>query len=210
MKICCFLREGFMFSGIVETTGFITTIEQQAEVWRLTIEAPAILDDVKLGDSIAINGVCLTVIDFTEQHFVVEVVPETQRCTNFHLLKVGSLINLERAMKAEQRIGGHYVQGHVDAVAKILSVITEGDAWLVTFSLPEKLQAYLVPKGFISIDGMSLTVINVNQDSFTVTLIPHTQQVTIAKNYQQGSLVNLEVDMLGKYVVKFMEAQYAE
>ncbi len=196
-----------MFSGIVEMTGTVTAITEANQVWRYRIEAPGLLNDVKQGDSIAVNGVCLTVVAFNESWFEIEIVPETQRKTNLGYLVVDSQVNLERSITASQRIGGHFVQGHVDAVGEIESLQTEGDAWLLKISLPKSLAIYVVPKGFIAVDGMSLTVIEAAKDYFTLTLIPHTREITTAAEYQIGSVVNLEVDMLGKYVVNYLEGR---
>ena len=189
-----------MFTGIVETIGTVQDIQTHHELKRLQIFAPAIMQDVHVNDSIAVNGVCLTVIACDAQSFTVQVVPETLRKTNLGLLQLNFLVNLERSLLPTSRLGGHFVQGHIDDTAKILSMKSEGDAWLVQFSLPKSLCKYVVNKGFVAIDGMSLTVIEAHADEFTVTLIPHTQQITIAGNYREGTVVNIEVDILAKYI----------
>jgi riboflavin synthase len=195
-----------MFSGIVEEVGCVIAINNLQEgVWQLQIQAQKSLEGLAIGDSIAVNGVCLTATTFDENSFTVEVVPETQRCTNLHCLKTNSAVNLERSITANQRIGGHFVQGHVDGVGKVLEVVDEAEAKLLTISLPKNLCSFVIDKGFVGIDGMSLTVIKAAKESFTLTLIPHTQAVTVAKHYQVGTLVNLEADMLGKYVAKILE-----
>ncbi|OGT30458.1 MAG: riboflavin synthase subunit alpha [Gammaproteobacteria bacterium RIFCSPHIGHO2_12_FULL_35_23] len=199
-----------MFSGIVECIGKIIAIDQATPIWRFSIESIPIVADLKIGDSVAINGVCLTVIDFHSSYFKVEVVPETQRCTNFFKFQVGDEVNLERSITANSRIGGHFMQGHVDTVCEVLAIKLEDSAWLLTLSLPKSLKPYVINKGFIGLDGMSITIIKVGEDNFTATLIPHTQAVTIAKTYKIGSLINVEIDMLGKYIVNYLETTHAQ
>lgn len=199
-----------MFTGIVENTGSVIAVDTKAGSTCFQIQAPDLLSDVALGDSIAVNGVCLTVTEFTDQTFTVDAVPETLRCTNLDSLKVGSEVNLERAMKADTRIGGHFVQGHVDSRIQILEILPEGDALNVRFSLPTALRPYVISKGFIALDGMSLTVMTVDKTSFSVTLIPHTRAASIVKNYQVGQSVNFEADMTAKYIANMMEAYREE
>ena len=188
-----------MFTGIVECIGIVKDIPTQNELKRLQIFAPSIMQDVNVNDSVAVNGVCLTVIARDSENFSVQPVPETLRKTNLGSLPVNAAVNLERSLLPTSRLGGHFVQGHIDDTAKIVSIVREGAALLVKFSLPKSLRKYLVDKGFIAIDGMSLTIIEAHEDWFTVTLIPHTQQITIAGNYQEGTVVNIEVDILAKY-----------
>lgn len=193
-----------MYSGIVEILGIVTEVTDGDQIKNLTIAAPGILSDCKVGDSLNVNGVCLTVIDFDKEYFKVNVVSETLRKTNLGGLKIGSIVNLERCINATTRIGGHYIQGHVDMPICILEIQPEGEAWNVIFSLPIDLRKYIVKKGFVGLDGMSITVVDVGDDWFSVTFIPHTQAVTIVKNYQVGTLVNLEVDMIAKYIENMM------
>jgi len=196
-----------MFSGIVETTGILTQLDFSNDCLHVRIKPQLIFDDLHIGDSVAINGVCLTVTALQDESFDAAIVPETLRLTNLKNLTLHDRVNLERSLKANSRIGGHYVQGHVDAAAEILELKPDGkNALLAKISLPQTLAKYVVRKGYIGIDGMSITVIDAGANYFTVTFIPHTQQVSITHQYRQGSLVNLEVDILGKYVEKLLGA----
>ena len=198
-----------MFTGIVETLGEIISIEEQKNCRSFCIHSHAKFLALAHGESIAVNGVCLTVTDYDAEHFFVTAVPETLRLTNLSELKSGDLVNLERAMLAETRIGGHYVQGHVDGMGKILEIKVDGDAaLLVKISVPNELSKYLIKKGFIALDGMSVTLIDVTTDWFTVTFIPHTLAHTIVKSYQVDDAVNIEVDMLAKYIEKLLDSRY--
>lgn len=196
-----------MFSGIVETTGTITAIliEQGCKKFRIT---PAIIfDDLTIGDSIAINGVCLTVTHFDKDFFDITAVPETLRLTNLNQLHVGDSVNLERSLQMGSRIGGHHVQGHVDGMGTILDIRHDNsDALLVKIGIPEKFSRYIVSKGYITLDGMSITVIDTHPEWFTVTFIPHTQQVTIVRHYHVGQTINIEIDIMGKYIEKLLGA----
>lgn len=194
-----------MFSGIIETMGRVETVHQTESIKRFKIHAPTLTGDMRIGDSIAVNGVCLTVTQFDSSSFETEAVPETLRCTNLRLLEQNSPVNLERSIRADQRIGGHFVQGHVDDVCEILSIEPEGVAWLVTLSLPSQLKNYVVNKGYVTLDGMSITVIQAGKNHFSVTFIPHTQSVTITQFYKVGQKINLEADMVGKYIAKHLE-----
>lgn len=194
-----------MFGGIVEGTGVVVANLTKGECIELVIQPNHVFDDVAIGDSVSVNGVCLTLTSIRDQHFSVDVVPETLKKTNLSSLMMGDIVNLERSLKLQSRIGGHYVQGHVDFTAEILSVTQDGDdALLVEISYPKNFGNYLVNKGYVTLDGMSITLIEVKERSFTVTFIPHTQQVTIVKRYQPGTKVNVEVDILGKYVEKML------
>jgi riboflavin synthase len=196
-----------MFTGIVETTGIIGHAEQREGCLHLTIKPKIAFSDLHMGDSVAINGVCLTVTAFTPTTFKATVVPETLRLTNLGELVNGSKVNLERSMQANARIGGHYVQGHVDGMGEILELQPDGGtAWLVKISIPTTLEKYVVNKGYIGLDGMSITVIESTSNWFTVTLIPHTREVTIVSQYKIGTRINIEVDMLGKYVEKLLSS----
>jgi riboflavin synthase len=199
-----------MFTGIVETLGSIVSIEEQQDCQKFCMQPHKVFPQLILGESIAVNGVCLTVMQLADDgaQFYVTAVPETLRLTNLSNLKQGSLVNLERAMLAETRIGGHYVQGHVDAVGKILEIREDGAvALLVKISLPKQLSKYLIKKGFIALDGMSITSVDVDSDWFTVTFIPHTIAHTVVQHYTLGDTVNIEVDMLAKYVEKLLESR---
>ena len=192
-----------MFTGIIVEIGIIKEIVKTLMGLRFFISGALVLADLKIGDSIAVSGTCLTVTEFNQEGFWVEAVAETLRCTHLGTLAQRSQVNLEAAMTLQQKIGGHLLQGHIDATGEIVNIETEGSAWLVSIRFPKELRPYLIPKGFIAIDGMSITIIDIQADIFTVTIIPHTRQVTIAKAYQIGTKVNLEVDMLAKYMENF-------
>jgi riboflavin synthase len=201
-----------MFSGIVETIGLISSVIIDQQLRHFTIKPEQAFDDINIGDSIAVNGVCLTVTAFHADTFNVTAVPETLRLTNLGMLQTNDMVNLERALKLQDRVSGHYVQGHVDETGKIIEIKSDGnEALLVKFSHSPALGKYIVKKGYIAIDGMSLTVVDTAPTWFTVTLIPHTQIVTIIKqHYRENTLVNLEVDMMGKYIEKLLGAQLCE
>lgn len=194
-----------MYSGIVETIGTIVQIKEALGCKDFTIILKNKIDPVAIGDSIAINGVCLTITNLLDQAYCVTAVPETLRLTNLDQLMVGSFVNIELSLKNNQRIGGHYVQGHVDGKAQIVEIKNDhGPALLVTLRIPSELSKYIVTKGYIAIDGMSITVIDMISNQLTVTLIPHTQHASIAHQYREGHWVNLEVDMMAKYVEKLL------
>ncbi len=198
-----------MFTGIVEELGTILGVKRGGEWLVLTIGASTILKDVQLGDSIAVNGVCLTVTSFTSREFTVDVMPETFHKTSLAEIKVGSRVNLERAMAAGGRFGGHFVSGHVDGTGTIASKTVYGNAVLIEIKASEELLHYMVPKGSITIDGISLTIVDLSLDRFRVSVIPHTLEMTILKDKGVGATVNLECDMIGKYVEKFITARKA-
>ena len=191
-----------MFTGIVEEVGSVKAIEEGG----LVIGASEVLSDVKVGDSIAVNGACLTVTTYDETGFSVDVVPETLRRTNLGELTAGSPVNLERSMPAYGRFGGHMVQGHIDGTAAIRSIESEGDALMVIFDAPTSIMRYLVEKGFIAVDGASLTIVNCDNFSFSVTIIPHTRENTVFKSKRVGDSVNLEVDIMAKYIERLTMA----
>ena len=191
-----------MFTGIVEEVGSVRT----AGDGRLVIGASEVLSDVKVGDSIAVNGACLTVTTHDDSSFSVDVVPETLRRTNLGELEAGSPVNLERSMPAYGRFGGHMVQGHVDGTATIRSIEGEGDALMVAFDAPTSVMRYMVEKGFIAVDGASLTIVNCDNFSFSVTIIPHTLENTVFKHKKVGDSVNLEVDIMAKYIERLTMA----
>jgi riboflavin synthase len=190
-----------MFTGIVEEIGIVRGISSG----RLTIEAKKVLEDTKPGDSMAINGACLTVTSISKDNFSIDVMPETIRRTNLGRLHYGELVNLERAMLAEGRFGGHFVQGHVDDVGKVLSLQPEEEAVIARISAPAHLMPYMVNKGFIAVDGVSLTVIDCEDFSFSVSLVTYTREHTTLGNRKPGDIVNLEVDIIAKYVEQFKQ-----
>jgi len=197
-----------MFGGIVETVGVVKARSQSQDCLHFTIAPELRFDDLKVGDSVAVNGVCLTATVVHAAGFDCTAVPETLALTNLSQLTVGSPVNLERALKASDRIGGHHVQGHVDGLGEITAIQDQGAAWLVTLQVAATLARYIVKKGYITLDGMSITIVEAGRDQFSVTLIPHTQQVTIASGYRVGSKLNVEVDILGKYAEKLLEAAH--
>ena len=189
-----------MFTGIVEEIGTINNLVNSV----LTIQAEKVLTDIKLGDSIAVNGTCLTVVNFTESKFSVDLAPETLRRTTFGDLNPGDTVNLERALSANDRFGGHMVQGHVDATGRVISIRDEGDSSIFRISNPKRLKPYLVEKGFIAIDGISLTIVKALTSSFPLSVIPYTRINTNLRDQRIGGKVNLEVDILAKYVENLM------
>ncbi|HEY7417318.1 MAG TPA: riboflavin synthase [Ktedonobacteraceae bacterium] len=192
-----------MFTGIVEEVGKL----QQIEPGGLVIQAHHVLQDMDIKDSIAVDGACLTVTAMGKDCFRVDIMPETLRCTRFSTAQAGDPINLERSVVADGRIGGHIVQGHIEATASVLSVIPDGIALQVEIALPEPLRPYVVSKGFIAVNGVSLTVVEVRPDRCSFALIPYTQQHTNLGRLRMGATVNLESDILGRYVVNFLRQQ---
>jgi riboflavin synthase len=193
-----------MFTGIVEELGEIVAIEHGAESAVVRVRGPMVTSDAKQGASIAVNGVCLTVVEHDLETFSVDVMAETLNRSSLGSLRAGALVNLERAMAASARFGGHIVQGHVDGTAQILARLP-GDRWeVVQFTLPPDLSRYVVEKGSITIDGVSLTVSAVTDDTFSVSLIPTTLEVTTLGHKAVGDPVNLEVDVIAKYVERLL------
>jgi riboflavin synthase len=194
-----------MFTGIVEERGRITSVEPLGDAVRVTISAHDVLEGTRHGDSIAVNGVCLTVVDFDATSFSADVMQETLNRSSLSATSAGSQVNLERAARLDSRIGGHLVQGHVDGTGTVLSIEPSEHWTLVRFSLPEGFGRYVVEKGSITVDGVSLTVVDAARDSFSVSLIPTTLQVTTLGDRTVGDRVNLEVDAIAKYVERLME-----
>ncbi len=194
-----------MFTGIVEEIGQVlaATTDQERDN-TLTIGCRLALQDTRLGDSIAVNGVCLTVTARADDWFSIGVSPETLRRTNMGLLRVGDPVNLERSLTPGGRMGGHYVQGHIDGTGSITSITPDGESRRVTIRPPRNLLPYIVEKGFIAVDGVSLTVAEMDTTSFTVALIAYTQEAVIMGQQQVGAHVNLEVDIIAKYVARLV------
>ena len=190
-----------MFTGLVEEVGKLKYIKSQGEALLLTISASKILHDVQIGDSIAVNGVCLTVTSYDSVSFTADVMPETFRRTTLQHLKPGDSINVERAMSASSRFGGHIVQGHVDGVGKVVSRVVDANAVVFTIRPSDTdVFRYIIPKGSITIDGISLTVVEADGDVFSVSIIPHTLAETALNDRKAGAEINLECDVIGKYV----------
>ncbi|WP_404451401.1 riboflavin synthase [Virgibacillus necropolis] len=195
-----------MFTGIIEELGQVKKMQQQsANSVQLTIRANTIISDVKIGDSIAVNGICLTVTTFSENEFNLDVMPETIKATSLNRLKPGSQVNLERAMHANGRFGGHFVSGHIDGIGKITRKEKQENAIYYDIEVPIELRSYLLIKGSIAVDGISLTVFDVNDHTFTISLIPHTVSETVLGEKSVGSIVNIECDMLAKYVEQMIK-----
>jgi len=185
-----------MFTGITEELGKIAALAPDT----LTVKATRVLGDCKIGDSIAINGVCLTVVKFDAGGFTVDLMPETWRRTTFSQMRAGDEVNLERALAFNGRIGGHLVQGHIDGVGKIIGIRAAGDEYIVRISAPPEVLRYVVMKGFIAVDGISLTVTGKAESYFEISLIKHTRSITTFARRKVGDGVNLEADIIAKYV----------
>ncbi|CAG9609825.1 riboflavin synthase [Pseudoneobacillus rhizosphaerae] len=197
-----------MFTGIIEEIGSISNIKQTGESIIMTIDAKKILKDVQLGDSIAVNGVCLTVTSFSEKQFTVDVMPETVKATSLRALKRGSKVNLERAMAAGGRFGGHFVSGHADGLGVIKSKKPVDNAVYYEIEVSNDILQFIIYKGSITVDGTSLTVFGLSENSFTISLIPHTTSETIIGLKGTGDIVNIECDMLGKYIDHFLSKRF--
>ncbi len=193
-----------MFTGIIEELGTVRRISSSAKGTDIVITAEDVLADLKIGDSIAVNGPCLTVTAIGRESFTAWVMPETLKRTNLLKLSTGSTVNLERAMTLSSRLGGHMVSGHIDAVVAMSGKSSQGDAIILSFEAPEHLLRYIIPKGSVALDGVSLTVIDVDDSSFSAGVIPHTASQTTLGQKEAGSYVNLEVDLIGKYVEKML------
>ena len=190
-----------MFTGLVEEVGDVANFAHAGDGIRLRISASTVTSDIEIGASIAVNGVCLTVVDFDESSLTAHAVPETMERSNLGTLDVGSPVNLERSVRASDRLGGHIVQGHVDTTTTITKVEAEGDgSWRYHFALDSELAPYVVEKGSITVDGTSLTVASLSDAEFSIAIIPHTAAVTTIGLRQAGDVVNIEVDVLAKYV----------
>ncbi len=193
-----------MFTGIIEEMGILKKIQHGSDSARLNIEASEVLRDVRLGDSIAVNGICLTVVHFNGRFFDVDVMAETLRKTNLEDLKPGDRVNLERALRVGDRLGGHIVSGHIDGVGVITRQQREDIAVVTDIRAPAEVMKYVVKKGSVAIDGISLTVVDCTSDSFQVSLIPHTASLTSLGYKKTGDRVNLEADIIGKYVERLL------
>lgn len=195
-----------MFTGIIEEQGTIQDIKNtSASTITLTIGAKEIMSDMKRGDSIAINGICLTVTSFTTEIFMVDVMPETMRSTSLYMLEKGSKVNLERAMAANSRFGGHLVSGHIDGTGKVVHKRLQENAILFDIEIKEEDRKWIILKGSIAVDGISLTIFQVGKNTFSMSIIPHTAEMTTLGEKAVGDIVNIEYDMLGKYVHQMLE-----
>ncbi len=190
-----------MFTGIVEEVGVVAKISDNG----MTVRATQVTEDLKLGDSIAVNGTCLTAVSFDRTEFSVDLSPETVRRTSLGRLSVGGPVNLERALLASDRMGGHIVQGHVDGTGRIMSTKRDGDSTIFRIRVPKRLNRYIVEKGFVAVDGISLTVVKIGASSFTLAVIPYTLKNTNLAALSVGDRVNLEADILAKYVESLLD-----
>ena len=193
-----------MFTGIIEELGSVRSIEERGENARIVIDARVVTEGTSHGDSIAVNGVCLTALDIHADSFAADVSRETLQRSTLGSLKPGTRINLERAVTPQTRLGGHMVQGHVDARGTFVSVDDHGESWTVRFAFPPEIARYLVFKGSVAVEGISLTVANLADDYFEVAIIPKTWEVTNLSHLKPGDGVNLEVDVIGKYVERLL------
>lgn len=193
-----------MFTGIVEEIGTIQSMNRGANSLTLQIQCMKVLEDVRKGDSIAVNGICLTVKEFTNSYFTADAMPETVKATTIHTLQVGSPVNLERAMAANGRFGGHFVSGHVDGTGEIITVQQKENAIYMEINIAPELNKYFIQKGSVTVDGTSLTVFNVTENGFVISLIPVTQADSIIGQKRVGEIVNVECDMLAKYMERLL------
>ena len=193
-----------MFTGIIEELGKIKSLKRTSRESRLVISAKKIMEDIHIGDSIAVNGVCLTVVLFSDREFTVDVMNETFMRSSLGKLRIGDEVNLERAMAANGRFGGHIVSGHIDGTARIKACFDDGNAKWYEITAGSELLEGIVMKGSVAIDGISLTVSKVSAQSFSVSIIPHTLDATVLKNKRPGDVVNIETDVIGKYVKQFV------
>ncbi|GGH75928.1 riboflavin synthase [Pullulanibacillus pueri] len=196
-----------MFTGIIEEIGRVSDISQKAEAFVLTIEAHNMLEDIKRGESIAVNGVCLTVTSFSTYTFTADVMHETLRATSLQSLQRGSRVNLEKAMGAKGRFGGHFVTGHVDGIGKIKSKKQRGNACDYKIQTNPELLKTMIVKGSVAVDGTSLTLFDIDEETFTLSLIPHTMAMSVLGEKGVNDVVNIESDMMGKYIYHFLVDQ---
>ena len=194
-----------MFTGIVEETGIVELFEKKSSGAKLIVKANTVLQEIKTGDSIAVNGVCQTVTEFTPNNFTVMISDKTLNVTNFKWMKQGQKVNLERALTLQSRLGGHIVSGHVDCTSTILKIDKHSDFYDIEFELPQNIKQYVIYKGSIAINGVSLTVAEVSDSIFSVSIIPHTFNNTVFKYLSEGDFVNIETDILGRYVEKLLQ-----
>lgn len=199
-----------MFTGIIEETGIVKEIVRRSRSIVLKVEAKSVLDDIRIGDSIAVNGVCLTAASFTNNSFTADVMPETMQRSNLGNMRAGSRVNLERALTLQSRLGGHIVSGHIDGMGSVLSRKRDDNALLFTIAASEGLLKYIIEKGSVAIDGISLTVVSSSNSSFVVSVIPHTQTETTLHLKEAGEKVNIETDIVGKYIERFIKKSARE
>jgi len=193
-----------MFTGIIEGFGTIREVRPEGQGKRMTVDADFFLEQTKIGDSICVSGACLTVVMIDDKRFTVDVSPETLAKTTFKSAKIGDRVNLERALRLSDRIDGHLVSGHIDGIGTVTLKQNIGNAIIVSFKVPEFISYYMIQKGSVAVDGISLTINNCGHDSFDISIIPHTAKLTTIGLKKAGDLVNIETDMIGKYVERFV------
>lgn len=196
-----------MFTGLVEETGKVVSVEEAGEGKRIEIEAQQVFEDAEIGDSINVSGACLTIEGFTERGVKIFLAEETLEKTWFSNIRKGNKVNLERSLTPNDRMGGHYVQGHVDATTEIVEIEELEEGWNFYFSLPAELEQYIVGKGFIAVEGISLTVAGIDEEKFSITIIPETWKKTNLSGKKEGDRVNLEIDVMAKYAEKISRYQ---
>lgn len=196
-----------MFTGIIVEMGEVIAAERKGGMLRLSIKAEEIMKDLRIGDSISVNGVCLTAVEIKGRSVSFDLSDETLRSTNLGALKVDNRVNLEPSLRPDSKIGGHFVSGHVDCIGRIRSKRDVGDAFKVEIEVPDSLLTFLVEKGSVAVDGISLTVVDILKDSFAVVIIPHTARLTTMGFKGPGDTVNIEVDIIGKYVARFLKME---
>lgn len=196
-----------MFTGIVEETGVVLATHRKGDHAVIKVKANIVLHDLKLGDSIATNGVCLTVTEKGSDYFIADIMPETYKMTNLKEQKNGNIMNLERALRLNTPLGGHLVSGHIDGMGKIIAIGNEGNAKRLVIQVDKELLKYMIPKGSVTLDGTSLTLARLNSTSFEVGIIPHTSGATTLNQKRVGDQLNVECDMIGKYVYHFLRQE---
>ncbi|MFA5880386.1 MAG: riboflavin synthase [Candidatus Margulisiibacteriota bacterium] len=196
-----------MFTGIIQEKGKIKNIKKSSGKTSFIIEAKKIIKNFKIGSSVALNGTCLTIINLDKKTFEVEAIPETLKLTNLGELQKGDLVNLEPSLRLKDELSGHIVLGHVDSMGEVINIKSEGDSILMTIKFPKSLSKYIAHKGSITLDGISLTIASLFNQNFVVALIPHTLEVTILKNKKIGDKVNLEVDVVARYLERMIKSK---
>lgn len=196
-----------MFTGIIEEAGKVKIIQKESSSAKIKIEASVVTEDLKIGDSVAVNGVCLTIIEFTPKEITAEIMHETLEKSSIKNAKPGEKVNLERAMRVDSRLGGHIVTGHVDGTGKIISKTKDGIAEIFDISYPSEIGKYLAKKGSVAVDGISLTIVDVNKDYFRLSLIPHSLKMTTLGFKKTGDIVNLEIDVLARYIERLFSSK---
>ena len=199
-----------MFTGIIEETGTVKGIDRRGGVLRLTIEAHTVCEDIKVGDSVAVNGACLTVVDFDHKSISFDIMDETLKVTNLGKIKLAQKVNLERSLKVSDRLSGHLISGHIDGMGRLAMRQASGKNLVLRIVTSTDIMRYLVPKGSVAVDGISLTIVDLGKDYFTVHIIPHTLRMTNLDSKKVGDMLNLEVDLLSKYVQRYLCQKEAE